>query len=289
MRLSALIPRPAWLPLVAVALLAGLAHAQSDETSTPTAAADVGEVTEAEIVALIPALDDNAAGPDAVEALAAFNDVRVLRLFERLMANELQAWGDRVVWAPVDAARELEDGAEVVDVKDPLAEDAPFLADGQPAVVPEGDLKFFRGKRKVRRLVQQRLSLLGLTVSDPEVRYDSARDVGNKGQAEALPTLQEMAESDPSARVRRVAEESAFILIADGAISDATPEQRLEAIAGLGRLDSVRGLDLLKQIAGNPDEPAAARAAAKASVAQVNNHLRFVAMVNNSFFGLSLG
>ncbi|MEM1208230.1 MAG: urea ABC transporter permease subunit UrtB [Planctomycetota bacterium] len=289
MRLSALIPRLAWLPLVAVALLAGLVHAQSDEASTPAAAPAAGEVTDAQIVALIPALDDNAAGPDAVETLASFNDVRVLRLFERLMANELHAWDGRVVWAPADAARELDDGAEVVDVKDPLAEDAPFFVDGQPAVVPEGDLDSFRGKRRVRRLVQQRLSLLGLTVSDAEVRYDSARDVGNKGQAEALPTLRDMADNDPSARVRRVAEESAFILIADGAIPGATPEQRLEAIVGLGRLDSVRGLDLLQQIANNPDESAAARAAAKASVAQVNNHLRFVAMVNNSFFGLSLG
>ncbi|MEM9253790.1 MAG: hypothetical protein AAGB29_15730, partial [Planctomycetota bacterium] len=133
MRLSALIPRPAWLPLVAVALFAGLVHAQTDEPSTA-----VSDASDTDIVALIPALDDNAAGPGVVETLAALNDVRVLRLFERLMANELQAWDDRVVWAPADAARELDDGSEVVDVKDPLAEDAPFLVDGQPAVVPEG-------------------------------------------------------------------------------------------------------------------------------------------------------
>ena len=184
---------------------------------------------DAAVLQIARGLNDNATAEDAVTELVALKDPRVVRLFDRLMENQLRTLGadGPIVWRP-----DGEDGAF-----DPLAK-------GQVAVEPAPtaeqltDLKSFRGKRKARRAVQQRLSLLGLEVDDAETRAEAAREVGNKRQTEALPLLKQLAENDPDATVRRFAAGSAALIVLDDAAAPVA--DRVAAARTLGEVKSIR-------------------------------------------------
>ena len=237
-----------------------------------------GPLDDAAVLEMARGLNVNATAEQAVTDLVALKDPRVVRLFGRLMDNQLRTLGadGSIVWRPADSEA----------VFDPLAKGQQPLA-VEPITEQLGELKNFRGKRKARRAVQQRLALLGLEVDDAQTRAESARSVGNKRQAEALDLLRHLAENDPDATVRRYATGSAAMIVLDAA--DAEPADRVAAARALGEVKSVRARDLLANLAsGDATDPALAEAAT-ASAAQIDRHVTLTNWVSNAFFGLSAG
>ncbi len=234
-------------------------------------------LADAAVLELARGLNDNATAQDAVDQLVALKDPRVVRLFNRLMDNQLRTLGREgpLVWRPDDNG-----------VLDPLAKErvavVPAPSDEQLA-----DLKSFRGKRKARRGVQQRLALLGLEVDDVQTRAESARSVGNKRQAEALPLLRQLAQADPDAGVRRLAAGSAALIVLDDA--QASVGDRAAAAQTLGELKSIRALAVLDGITADAAADPAVATAARAASKQIGRHIRFTSWVSNAFFGLSAG
>ncbi len=241
------------------------------------------------ILALVPDLDSGKLGPDAVEQLIALKDVRVLRLFDRLMLNELQVYNGRYVWVPLASYGTDADGQSTADLYDPLAESDRLTIDGKPATVLAANLQRFGGNRSVRRLLQTRLSLMALEVDDPAARLNAAIDLGNKQKADALPALLSLANDDPDPRVRRAAAESVALIRATNSDPDATPDEQLAAIQHLGTAKSIRAKgplqDLLRAETASPDH----LAAAQTSVDQIDRHITVTNWIKNAFFGLSAG
>ncbi|MEO0514240.1 MAG: urea ABC transporter permease subunit UrtB [Planctomycetota bacterium] len=302
----------AWVCLLGVLITPSGSHAQ-DAAAVPTTsaaatapaepakAADPDVVTDAKVLELAVALGESKLAVDAVEQLVALGDVRVLRLFERLMANELREVEGRLAWEAPPLETSSDPATATADPNadpgvtlfDPLAKGrVPFALPAVDPDAPDADppkVSTFRGNRRARRAIQQRLSVMGLELTDPEVRQESARNVGNKRQLEALPKLVELAENDPVKSVRRVALESAHLIIASGTDPEADEAARLVAVAGLGDVKSIRGLDVLKEVIRDEDSSAAMVAAAQRSTDQINRHISVTNGVKNLFFGLSLG
>ncbi|MEM9420855.1 MAG: urea ABC transporter permease subunit UrtB, partial [Planctomycetota bacterium] len=267
------------------------AIAQDAPAEAPAAAeASADELSDDELLAIAVNLGKSKLASETVEQLIGLGDARVLRLFERLMANELRTVGDRLVWEP--AALEGEAPAEAGSplLLNAVAAEREML--DLDTLKVDGELpkpKSFRGNRKARKVIQQKLSVMGLEVNDPAIREESARNVGNKRQLEALPKLLELAESDPDPSIRLTAEESADLIVASGTDTEADEATRIAAIAGLGELKSIRGLDVLKQVIESDDSTNAMVAAAEKSTDQINRHISVTNWIKNAFFGLSLG
>ncbi|MEM9882028.1 MAG: urea ABC transporter permease subunit UrtB, partial [Planctomycetota bacterium] len=249
------------------------------------------ELTDEAVLALALDLGEARLALDTVDRLALLADARVLRLFERLMENELRTVGDRLIWEPAPLATDPPRAADAGPLLlDPLAKERVRL-DPETLTV-DGALprvRSFRGNRRARRVIQAKLSVLGLEVSDPEVREESARNVGNKRQLEALPLLNELAANDPVKAVRLTALESAHLIVASGTDPDADEAARLTAIAGLGEVKSIRGRDVLRDITRDENASEAEAAAAQKSIDQIERHITVTNWVKNAFFGLSLG
>ncbi len=274
---------------------------QTETESAKPAAPDA--VADAQILELALALGESKLAEDAVEQLVALGDVRVLRLFERLMANELREVDGQLAWEapamPIASDPDAPNGDPAaaadagVTLFDPLAKTrVPFEFPAVDPDTPDADppkVSTFRGNRKARQLVQQRLSVMGLELDDAEARQESARNVGNRRQLDALPRLVELAANDPVKSVRRVALESAHLIIASGTDPEADEAARLIAVTGLGEVKSIRGLDVLKDIIRDESSSAAMVAAAQKSTDQINRHISVTNWIKNAFFGLSLG
>ncbi len=258
-----------WIAAAALVLLTG---------APAPARAAAEALDDAAVLAIARGLNENTTAEQAVARLIALKDPRVVRLFGRLMDNQLRTLGadGPIVWRPGDTDA----------VFDPLAKGQAPLA-VEPAGEQLGELKTFRGKRKARRAVQQRLALLGLEVDDAQTRAESARSVGNKRQAEALTLLRELAQNDPDRTVRRYAAGSAALIVLDDAA--ASPADRAAAAAALGEVRSIRARDLLEALAADDQTPAALAAAAAAAVARIDRHVTLANWLSNAFFGLSAG
>ncbi|MBB6428236.1 urea ABC transporter permease subunit UrtB [Algisphaera agarilytica] len=267
------------------------ATAQDTPAEEPAAAeASTDELSDDELLELAVNLGSSKLASETVEQLIGMGDARVLRLFERLMANELRTVGDRLVWEPpaLEGESPAEAGAPLllnaVAAERELLDLETLKVDGE---LPKS--KSFRGNRKARKVIQQRLSLMGLDLKDPVIREESARNVGNKRQLEALPKLLELAENDPEKAIRRTAEESANLIVASGTDPEADEATRVAAIAGLGELKSIRGLDVLKEVINSDDSTPAMVAAAEKSTDQINRHISVTNWIKNAFFGMSAG
>ncbi len=198
------------------------------------------------------------------------------------------------MWAPVIA--EADDGSGMRARLYPLlAKGVPgtgevALPEGEPsAVVPFGELSRFRVFRPALNRIRDSLALIGLGLDDPEERRQSAVDTGNKRQSEAVPLLVKLAEEDPDLSVRRAAAESLALIRASGSDPAATPAEVVAAIEKIGDLKSIRGMDLLKELAADEESPPGVAEAATGAAEQVQRHISVTNWIKNAFFGVSLG
>ncbi|MBB6441197.1 urea ABC transporter permease subunit UrtB [Phycisphaera mikurensis] len=276
----------------------GVAEVPESAAAVPEAEEEQADAVGRVILAAVPELGERKTAEDAVDRLIGLKDVRVKRLFERLVASEVYERGDEagIVWAPVIA--DAEDGSGMQASLYPLlAEGEAAASEGETAlpaappsaVVPFDELKRFRVFRPALNRIRDSLALIGLELDDPAERERAAIDTGNKRQSEAVPLLVELAEEDPDAGVRRAAAESLALIRASGGDPAATPGQVVAAVEQIGTLKSIRGLDLLDRLAADEEATPAVRSAAAAAAAQVQRHITATNWIKNAFFGLSLG
>ncbi|MGC4033877.1 MAG: hypothetical protein QM754_19525 [Tepidisphaeraceae bacterium] len=180
-----------WSLVVVMTLLVGLSRGQPT-----TQASDI----EAKIRAQLPKLAERATGREAVEALQALRDERVLRLFEHLRDNAVYTRDGTLVFVTGERNDPAGTG-KIADVYDLFVE---IDDTGKPAAAPLATMplaelsgKDFSVPRPVRVQINNALRVLGLKMEDPALRKQAAIDLGNRRQAESLPELREIAEKDP--------------------------------------------------------------------------------------------
>jgi urea ABC transporter permease protein UrtC/urea ABC transporter permease protein UrtB len=283
----------AWAVSAATTAAQDAAPVPSSPATAPSAATvpPPADAVEESIRKTLPELLEAKAGPAAVEKLSALRDARVLLAFKRIQDRQTYAWQGRVVFVPAfsrDAA-----GAETAKVYDLLvpADEAGAITGEPLATIPKSELsrKDFAPPRPVRNVIGNALRMLGLTVNDPAIRRNAARDLGNRRVLDALPELRTLATSDPDDDVRRAAQESVHLIVASGADPNASPEERRFSIVALGEMDSLRSLDMLKELLAQGGLTDAQQAACTTAVKQIERHKSITGWIQNVFSGLSAG
>ena len=157
-------------------------------------------------------------------------------------------------------------------------------ATGKPAVAP-ADAATVRLNNRLRRSVEAALGGLTLMSSDPGKRYEAAQAVFKSRDANAFATLNAALAKETDARVKRALSEAraAVILYQSGAAEN----DKIAAVAVIkDRADQdARGL-----LAGLPSgQSVAVQKAAVDAIVSIDNRLALWNMVQNAWYGLSLG
>jgi urea transport system permease protein len=142
-----------------------------------------------------------------------------------------------------------------------------------------------RLNNKLRRHVEAALGTLTLQSADPATRIAAAQSVFKTHDEAALPAI-DSALARETSRAARLAfnEARAAILLFK---QDATDAEKLEAINTIKARGDQEALALLTGLSGE-QPPAIAKAAASAT-ASIQNNLALWSMVQNAWYGLSLG
>jgi urea transport system permease protein len=213
--------------------------------------------------------DDFTSTANAVAALGTSGDPRAQPVLEALNdGNLLFASGSPTIYIQ-DAAGKLTDAAT-----------------GKPASVADpSTLSPVRLSNRVRNAINAALGALNLLAPDPGKRRAAAEAVFASRDAAALPALEKAIAAEKDAGVKQeLLQARAAVMIGGAAMSDA---DLLDAIAAIrGRGDNAT-LSLLSSIL--PDASPAVRAAADSAIASVQQALALWGVVQNAWYGLSLG
>ncbi len=261
------------------------------ETEKTKEAQEATDEIERDILDSLDSLTNRKTAQDTVAKLISYKDIRVKRLFERIVDNQVYARGNDVVWAPVLIEDEQGDlQATLFPLLSPLKDDGSPDAEAVETV-PYSELSRFRVFRRAFNEMRDSLAIIGLELEDPVERERSAIDVGNKRQLEAVPLLTVMVDEDPDPAIRRAAKESLALINASGSNPDADDATIDQAIVTLGEFKSIRALDLLKSLrdAPTPETSSTRSNAIDTSIGQIEGHITFTNKVKDAFFGLSLG
>jgi urea transport system permease protein len=159
-------------------------------------------------------------------------------------------------------------------------------ASGTPiAGNPPPDLKAVRINNRLRRSIDAALGNLTLLAADPARRLDAARAVFKSRDPAALPTLEAAIAKETVASIKAAMLEAraAIILFMAGA-----PEsERIEAIQVVRKRADQDVLALLSSLP--PDTPPLVLATAREAIAAIQSELAKWEMVQNAWYGLSLG
>jgi urea transport system permease protein len=155
---------------------------------------------------------------------------------------------------------------------------------GEPAAQPPANLRVVRINNRLRRAIEAALGSMTLLAPDPAARYEAAQAVFRSRDANALPALETAIGKETDPRIKRAfAQARAAIVLTD----HAEEKDKLDAVAVI----RARGdQDAVGLLAGLPADtaPAVARAAA-AAVAAIEHELALWSMLQNVWYGLSLG
>ena len=157
-------------------------------------------------------------------------------------------------------------------------------ATGAPAAMP-ADAGVVRLNNKLRRRIAAALGSLTLLAADPETRIQAARAVYKSHDAAALPLVEAALRKETNAAAKNaLGDARAAILLFK---PDAAEADKLDAIATIGARGDQEALALLSSIPGNLS-PAAAKSAQSAMQA-IKSRLALWSMVQDAWYGLSLG
>ena len=158
-------------------------------------------------------------------------------------------------------------------------------ATGKPAADAPANLSPVRLNNRLRRSVEAALGGLTLLAADPAKRYEAAQAVFKSRDANALPTLDAALAKETDGRVKRALSEAraAVILYQANAAEN-------DKITAIGVIKDRADQDSRGLLAGLPagQSPAVQKAAADA-IASIDNRLALWSMVQNAWYGLSLG
>jgi urea transport system permease protein len=150
---------------------------------------------------------------------------------------------------------------------------------------PPVDLDTVGTNNRLRGNIDAVLGGLTLLSRDPGKRYDAAQQVFKSRQASALPTLDKAIAAETDSRTKRALEEARAAIILSG--SSATDADKLAAISVIRARGDQDSLGLISDLPAN-ESPTVAQAA-KDAISSVQTRLAAWSMVQNAWFGLSLG
>ena len=246
-------------------------------------------IEQAEHLKTIKELTSKTKAAAAVETLVETKHKGVKYLLQRLKDRTIHTFKDGVVFV---AETETDaDGNELAHIYPALIVPAAdgSLDESKKQTVNKSEISTFKVARKARKEITRALSLVGLYLDDDAERLAAATYVGNKRLADAMPILEKLVQEEPNAKIKFVMQESIAIIIVadDGSVYPL--EKRVESIAALGDMSSIRALDLLKQKSesetANPEE----REVAISSIAAIESHQTVTEWIQHAFSGLSLG
>src|ERR1051325_8178026 len=202
----------------------------------------------------------------AIGAVAASGSPLAVQVVEALQDGRLQFGGDKVFIR--------DKGGAILDA-----------ATGKPAADAPAALKTVRLNTRLRRSVEAALGSLTLMSPDPARRLEAAQAVFKSRDTNALPTLDAALAKETDARVKRTLTEAraAVILFQANAAEN-------DKIAAIGVIKDRADQDARGLLAGLPagQSPTVQKAAADA-IASIDNRLALWSMVQNAWYGLSLG
>ena len=210
---------------------------------------------------------------ESLERLAVLNDPRSLPVVEALVDRRLQT-----------------DGAGGLYLVAPGSDEPLDAVTGEPAGVAPDSLTTVSINNRVRRAASALLAQLRLVSPDPAVRLAAAAGLRSRATDEMAEPIREVLAGETDERVRAALE----ALLAQLDLRSEQRELRLAAIERIGNLgdrDLRAELEALLAVDAEgaftePDE--AIRAAASASLAQIDRKAFFVDLAANFFYGLSL-
>ena len=160
------------------------------------------------------------------------------------------------------------------------AETGSPAAGGEPA-----DLAPVRLNNRLRRVIEAALGGLTLLSPDAAKRLEAARAVFRSKDSNALPALEQAIAKESDPRIRRALMEARAAVIL---YLDTAPEaEKVEAVAAIKQRGDQDALALLAGLP--PDTPPAVNKTAADAVAAIEASLADWAMVQNAWYGLSLG
>jgi urea transport system permease protein len=196
--------------------------------------------------------------------------------------------GNPLAFAIISA---LQDGRLMADpdskkvyVTQPDGKSIDALTGAPVASVPDSAVAV-RLNNKLRRIVEAALGGLTLSSPDPAKRVQAAQSVFKTHDEAMLPLIDSALakETNKAAKLAFTEARAAILLFKE----DATDSEKLEAIATIKARGDQEALALLTGLTGD-QPPAIARAAASATSA-IQSTLALWSMVQNAWYGLSLG
>jgi urea transport system permease protein len=210
---------------------------------------------------------------ESLERLAALNDPRSLPAVEALVDRRLRTDGAGGLYFVASGSDALFDAAT-----------------GEPAAADAASLTTVSINNRVRRAASSLLAQLRLVSPDPSVRLAAAADLRSRPTDAMGEPIRKILAEEPDERVRAALE----AVLAQIDLRSQDPELRLAAIERIGRLgDRDLRTELEALLAADAEgafaEPdPAIRAAASASIDQIDRKAFFVDLAANFFYGLSL-
>jgi len=222
---------------------------------------------------LIEALDARSfdAKAQAVDALAASNHARATVVLQALLDGNLQRRksDNRMVIAS-KSGREFQ-------LQDAVSSEALGTARRR-------DLKRISVNNTLRSQIRTVLAKLSLAAPDPEVRRAAARQIIDHFDADSAALLTEAAETESDTAIRELMQIGAAL----GALNSDNPNKRLQAIATMSDSLNPEVRNRLKALLSQ-EQDATVKAAAEKALAGIEQRLQTYAMIETTFFGLSLG
>jgi urea transport system permease protein len=215
------------------------------------------------------ATDDYSEIEAGIAAVAESGDPRAASILEALQDDRLFYSAEQKKVFYKDASGALYDAVTAM----------PIVGDG-PA-----DIDTVGINNRLRRALDAALGGLTLMSADRARRYDAAQAVFKSHEANVLPAIETAIDKETDARIKRALNEARAAIILNS--DDASEADKLAAIAVIrtrGDQDSVALLQALPA-----ETPDAVAAAAKRAIAAMGNELALWDLVQNAWYGLSLG
>jgi urea transport system permease protein len=213
--------------------------------------------------------DDFSATDAGISAVAESGDTRAATIIEALQDGRLQFSAEQKKVFYKDADGKLIDASTGAAV----------------AGAPPADLETVRINNRLRRSIDAALGGLTLLSSDPTKRYEAAQAVFKSREQNALPALETAIAKESDSGIKRTLEQARAAIILNS--TDASETDKLDAVAvirGRGDQDSLALLSALP-----PDTPPAVAQQASAAVTAISKALALWDLLQNAWYGVSLG
>jgi len=159
-------------------------------------------------------------------------------------------------------------------------------ATGQAASGVSADsLKPVRVNNRVRRAIEAAVGSLTLLSPDPGKRLEAARAVFKSRETSALKTLNAAIDKETDSRVKQALIEARAAAIISS--PDASPSEKIDAIAVIRDRGDQDARGLLASIPDSANEEV--KKSAASAISSIDTNLAMWSMVQNAWYGLSLG